>query len=390
MKFTFFLLLALLTPSAHADLRNPIRTLSGLIRPTSEKAWRVKTARILLVDYELVRRDFPVMVGKSDTEVDQWLLNNTAYVTEEQARQVVVNTQIEFVHGPDGQEVTRRDVLRPELYNRACVFPVEGGLIDAKGTGAPHPRQGSHGNGLATTGEVIREFIFQKMVQKIFKHARAPFETVACYGVIDLGFQVKHGDGSTSPAGIVIRQAHKRLSTVEAQRRGHMNTFMDRESSTKIERTLRYYGMTSSGETVAGPGRDVINIQGLDGNLVDFGSYLVRDQYHNPTVTYWDRSNANAKPVFSPGKPGWINPDSRVRLPFSIWGYSVTGNPDPKADNVWVWSHELAENFKRGVASRHDVWTHYSNMLNAIAFPPELEGQATAAELGACVETALP
>ena len=228
------------------------------------------------------------------------------------------------------------------------------------------------------------------MVQKIFTHSKLDFTTVANYGVIDYGFDVIHADGSRSPAGIVLRQAHERpdlRSGAGTDISG--NFFLSRENSARVERILRYYGMTSSGEKY-GEGRDVINIQGHKNMVVDFGSYLVRPDYVNPTFAYNEIFVPTAKPLLAPGKPGWLAPNPQIRLPFYIWGYSVTGNADPKADNIWVWSHELATNIRRGNANRNDVWLHYTHMLDAGNFPPALIGAAKAAEIAACVDSGMP
>lgn len=382
--------ISLCVPSrAFADLDPPVRNQSLFVAPVAETMLRVQTARVLIADYPLLRRDFPSLNGKSEPEIDAWLIEHVGVIAQTQAAQSVVNTPIEILHRADGQPVTHPG-FRPLYYNRAHVIPVDGGFIDIKGSGAPSPSHRSHGDGLATVGEAIREFIYQKMVQKIFTHAKLEFTTVANYGVIDYGFDVVHADGSKSPAGIVLRQAHERPDLRSGGGTDIFgNFFLNRENSTRVERVLRYYGMTSSGEKY-GVDRDVINIQGHKNMVVDFGSYLVRPDYVNPTFAYNEIFKSNAQPLLAPGKPGWLAPNPQIRLPFTIWGYSVTGNADPKADNIWVWSHELATNIRRGNATRHDLWLHYTHMLDAGNFPPALIGAAKAAEIAACVDSSIP
>lgn len=57
--------------------------------------------------------------------------------------------------------------------------------------------------------------------------------------MIDWGFRVKHADGSTSPAGAILRQAHKRAP-------GEVS-MLDKDKSLAVELVLRKYGITSVG-----------------------------------------------------------------------------------------------------------------------------------------------
>ena len=79
---------------------------------------RLEKARIMYVDYELIRRDFPDVREMSNPEIDNWLLDNTAYMSRTQVAQENANVQI-----PTTNE--QRMAYRPKDYGRALVFPVE-------------------------------------------------------------------------------------------------------------------------------------------------------------------------------------------------------------------------------------------------------------------------
>ncbi len=374
-----------LSSGAIADVQKLVSDPKLLRQPDSLQHYRVATARVILADYPMIRRDFPELQGLDDSQIDAWLLEKAGYVTKQQTRQEEVNTTISIQRDAAGNRESR-DGLRPEMYNRATVFETGAGrpMLDVKGTGTKAPRMGSHGDGLATLGEAIREFLYQKMVQKIFDHSGSRLKTVGNYAVIDWGFDVIHSDRSRSPAGAIVRQAHERP---EVGLKG--NHFLDSETSLFVERVLRTYGMASSGE--AGPELwDPVNIQGtVHGEVVDFGSFLVRKSFTKKTYRYmdWcsflDARNAlertyflkRAKPLLEPGKPGWVDPDPQLRLDFEMWGFSVTGTDDPKFDNPWVWSHELARDLRSGKASRVDAWTHYQNLVLKKNFDPAIGGR---------------
>jgi hypothetical protein len=353
--------LAAMLFAASAQAFTPIRNPMLLWQPVRENVRPVTSARVILADYALIRRDFPEIQHLSNSEVDAWLIRNSAFVSQQQAAQTVVNDPI-----PTSSEM--RTAYRPREYRRAHVFVADtGGLIDAKGTGAIDPSGGSHDNGLATLGDMIREYLFEKLVHAVFeKDGR--FDTVGSYAVIDFGFDIKHPDGERSRAGIILRQAHRRyhggpLGT--SRGKGQVVT-LPRELSLEIEILLRKHGITSAQST----GRyDVMNLQGAEsGAVIDFGSFLVKkDFYHRVAYAYDKQGNPliwSDDFALRPELPGFPQPLPQSQIPFEIWGYSQTGKADSKYDNPYIWSHDLAEALKTGRASRQDVEQHVRNMFD--------------------------
>lgn len=50
-----------------------------MFRTTSYKK---SDKRVVIVDYPLVKRDFPHLMSKSNEEIDEWLLEGTAWIHE--------------------------------------------------------------------------------------------------------------------------------------------------------------------------------------------------------------------------------------------------------------------------------------------------------------------
>jgi hypothetical protein len=342
------LILVLTTsPFVQAEIANPARDIHAInSKSVVTPVDRVKTARIAIVDYDLIKKDFPSLAEKSNAEIDHWILSHTAFISQTQTRQTQVNSQIEV-----GLE--KKTAFRPPDYKRALVFEVAGGMIDGKGFGSSSPYQGDHSNGLATLGEVIREFLYQKMVQKIFDYTGFHRSTVGSYAVLDWGFRVKHSDGTTSPAGAILRQAHRRA--------GGKSSLLDDQSTLEVETLLRKFGVTSAG-AYRERSTEMLNIQGTqDGAIIDFGGYLVVEKFDKMGTPFY-----GSKVIIQPGSTGWTQPHSELRIPFEIWGTSVSKKEDPKADNPWIWSHELAEAFASQKAHRGDVENHYRNLLDPV------------------------
>lgn len=309
----------------------PVRVVNGVHSGSqAEEVVRLSNAKVVMADYDLIRKDFPEVAAMAEHEIDEWLLNNTAFVSRAQAEQTATNTRIPI------SDATRQ-AHRPPSYNRALLFEMQSpqaagqsvGLMDAKGVGSLRPAQRDHGNGVATLGESIREFIWERLVREVFHDANIENKTVGSYAVIDGGFDVLHVDGSTSPAGIYLRQGHKRIN--------YESGWLGEAERMRLQRILHKYGID--------PNR---NIQGTTtGDVFDFGHFIVRDD--------------------SPG----IIPEKAI--PFDVWGYNKAIPADSgdrwfysKKDNGWNYSHELAQSFRDGRADRHGTWMHIQNMMNPV------------------------
>ncbi len=333
--------------SGLAQIAKPAKSISEVSTESQpEKVVRLAKARVILADYDLLKKDFSELQSLDNGQIDQWLLDHVAYISIPQTKSKKTNTEI-----PVGRELI--EAQRPPNYNRALVFKAGTGLIDSKGNGSLNPYHGGHGNGLATLGEMIREYIYQKLIQKVFDHSGSGLKTVANYGVLDFGFRVIHNDSSSSQAGSVLRQAHARAQ-------GYMS-LLPTEQVVKIEKLLRKYGVTTTG-TKRDASYDLLNAQGTnEGAVIDFGGYLVVKELKKPAMDI-----ETSKVFFIPEKLNDIKPDVNFRVPYSLWGSSVTGDDDSKTDNPFVWSHELAESLAQGRAVRADAEQHLRNLLEPI------------------------
>lgn len=292
-----------------------------------EKVAKLSNARIVLADYGLIRRDFPHIRDLTNQQIDEWILNEVAYISLPQSAQTSVNTKIPI-------SLETRSAARPPEYGRALVFEMKDptdkkniiGLIDVKGSGSLRPGQRDHGNGVATLGECVREFLYENLVRDVLDDADISAKTVGSYAVIDAGFGVVHKDGSTSPAGLYLRQAHHRVINPGA--------WLDAPNRTYLQSVLHRYGIDPN-----------TNIQGTTSNdIFDFGHYVVK----------------NDLPTTVPAK----------QIPFDLWGYDKSITADvgdrwfySKKDYPWQWSHELSDSLANGKANRHDAWTHFENLI---------------------------
>jgi len=340
---------------ANATPKRQISEIHSQAQPENVK--KLSQAKVVMADYDLIRKDFPSLAQSSNVEIDNWLIDNAAYMSESQVTSTTTNTPIPVTQDP----ASINNAFRPPEYGRALVFQARDpsdknktiGMLDAKGVGAKSPKPWGHADGLATLGEGIREFVYEKLVRRIFWHENLGLKTVGTYAVIDAGFDGVHENGDKSPAGIIVRQAHTRF------RGNYPYSLFDDDHSLFVENTLRRYGITSAGAYRSPQSLDRINVQGTrEGAVIDFGAFLTVEKFTQRAQHFYGGVD-----LINPQSPTAVQPDPQVRIPLEIWGTTESGVEDPKNDNLWRWSHELASNWRRGVADRQAFQTHLNNML---------------------------
>jgi hypothetical protein len=292
-----------------------------------EEVFKLSNAKIVIVDYDLIRKDFSRLTNKSNEDIDKWILDQVGYISKPQSNQTIVNSSV-----PITQET--RKAFRPPHYGRALVYemkhPETGehlGLMDIKGAGSLSPGQIDHRNGIASLGESMREFLWENLMRDVLADANLPNKTVASYAVIDPGFDLKHSDGSSSRAGFYLRQGHSRLSKQHG-------AWLPETEKMRIQKVLHKYGID--------PNRNIQATQNHD--LFDFEHFILRD----------DLTNIN----------------SEKQIPFHLWGYDKsipiqTGDRRfySNKDYIWNWSHEFAKKWSKGAANRDDAHRHFQNLI---------------------------
>jgi hypothetical protein len=343
---------------------------------------------------------------------EDWLLAHAGVISVTQAKQAVVNTPIQV-------EGALREVWRPTRYGRGLVVPAdtpEGsddeqsyGLFDLKGAGVAkgcEPSLKYHSSGLCTLGEVFREYLFQSLIDEIFRRAAPSFWTVPIYCIIDLGFDAHSLRGESVPAGLLVRRAHRR-------RAGGMELPMrfsvEEQTQVEIELLLRHYGLTSSnrgtrfrfeednddlrvfyaGDAVSNFSRDDlrlirgwlrdanlplecdgINIQMAHGveltgasraHLVDFGHYEMRGRFTDSLVSLVCNQPLRWGAAIHPGDPAFVQPSPALCLPEAKWGFARQRFDQPgrprrsEGEGPSALAHALARNFRAGHLTGEDV-----------------------------------
>lgn len=351
-----------------------------------EVALAVEGARVIYLNRRALQRDFaelssealmardpalkrcegPERQHRENEFIEQWLLERGAVISQAQAAQTHVNSPI--------RTGAKAKAYRPTRYGRSLVVPVGGdddgparGLLDVKGAGIGFgvmPQRDNTANGLCELSEALIDLFIQWLVDAIFGLAAPRFSSVSVYAVLDLGFSVIWPDGTATPVGSQLRQAHRRpFGAAEIPPSG------SREERLKahIELLLRSYGITSStrgtrfflaernGSLQVSYGRgpplalsptqqqelrrlarfeggsaefDAINVQlarveqGVDSpvQLVDFGQYQITDRFERPVVNLVRERVLRWGAMLRPGERGFVQPHPRVRIDLSAWG----------------------------------------------------------------------
>ncbi len=365
-----------------------------------ETVVRVIDARVVYANYDLLKHDFPQLadhvleqefhylislkgIAKQNAIqniIDEWLLRNTAFISQNQAKQSIVNSPIVI-----GNEETK--AYRPPGYRRALVFSIEENdkkllpankrqtvfesrLIDVKGVGvAPgaQPVNAPYSNGINRLGFALYELIIQELLKRVFRHSNTAIQTLPLYAIIDPGFDEQNGRMPfPTPSSLMIRRAHRRpKNSVGLYPYGSSGQLVQLE----IEQLLRRYGITSvnSATTVkvkAGKENDELRIQcgdqlvdffnekermeierashckgridaiifdginiqhtpeiGLDptnATLVDFQSYTIKERFDDPLLSLVSDKPLRWGGVVWPHDEDFVRPDPSLQIPFRL------------------------------------------------------------------------
>ena len=362
-----------------------------------EKICRVKTARVFWANYALIRDHFPDLNDanlekaypgimslpaelKEKTirqKIDDWLLYNTAFIAEKQAKQTLVNTPIDI-----SEESSTG--WRPPKYGRAMVYSMsqirkdippahnfglyKEKLLDVKGCGLAPEMEATfqtHGDGLLKLSDALIEYANQALIDGIFRHSKSHFRTLPTYAIIDLGFDILKKYGINGRAALMIRQPHRRPHNP-----GGLPTYgsKEQEMQLEVELLLRKYGVTSVNEVTTaavyedhggfkmtygsflikfandkqkenirqvsqykkGDGKksfDGVNVQltreiaknPSRATLVDFGTYRVRSHFDNAILSLVSDKLMRWGGSIFPYFPNFPQPDKNFCVPPEIW-----------------------------------------------------------------------
>jgi len=354
-------------------------------RISKESVVQVKGAKVVCANYRAIVHDFPQVFGPAARRdsglvgcdacaaadrlcpgaINTWLIRNSAYVSQQQARPNEVNSPIAC----DGLV---RTAYRPPQYGRAIVVPVDcadqtvgAQFLDLKGAGVAPGNQPGHGpyqSGLEYLGFAIADFFYGWLIDSIFARTFPGYHIVPVYAVLDLGFDIINGWHGTAPAGMHVRRAHPRpipeetlpsagsdrekldlhieyllrafgLSTTGAGTAFHLadpderceaqlrykgkpvepNLDQEREMASRIARAI----VASSGDCL-----EVTNVQMAAGGswpdktaqIYDFGQVRAERSFPNPVANAVRAAPLNIGRILSPGERGFVQPIPEISV----------------------------------------------------------------------------
>lgn len=364
----------------------------------SEQVVRVLGARVVYANYPLLQHDFPQLQDKALLEtfpvlkkleprkrqkairqkIEEWLIQNSAFISERQARQTVVNKAIRTGN-------VKVKAFRPPAYGRALVFSLEenetglsqngvdfipkaqNGLLDVKGTGvAPNkkPTDEAHSNGLYRLGYALVELTLHELFSRILKHSKSQFKTLPIYGILDLGFTNKTRWTKNGPTAMMIRRAHRR-----AENPGGLYKYGSDGQQVQLaaEQLFRKYGITSvndvttikiwreDGQLKINYGEQAIDFftkeqlaeiervshhkegmgpiyyEGINvehtreislnppsATLIDFESYYAKESFENPVLSLVSDKLLRWGGTIWPHYENFVHPDPKLQIPYHL------------------------------------------------------------------------
>lgn len=360
------------------------------------EASRLKNAQVVLVNYMLIERDFPMFKNVPHPIIDEWLLSELAFIRNTQLfagkgfkennlikleskyaskehreqkgfdsrRKLIgkiattkfskvpeLHESIELYRDTQGKKIKKKAYV-PPFYGRAFLMEVSSihdpqnvaGVVDAKGTGAESPKLGDHSSGVLSLGEALKEYIFSDAVRRVLAHTDSEFNIVGIYAILYTGFNQIDANGNINPLGIILRQASFRPSMFAEK--------MDNKAVSLYER-LAQFGID--------PG---FNLQlATPKAIIDFGHFIINKEIEiKPLI----RGNEIITTT--------MVPDKDIAIPFDQWGYDTNIPLNPKVnwfyadkDKPYQAGHEIARKYlailkgneKNNNMARDMVWREY-------------------------------
>jgi len=202
-----------------------------------DKFQKLKKASVICADYELLRQDFPELYSLDNAKIDQWLLNNTAYLSEGQIERLSKGgdhaDKLGMKDGDLDDYIDKNDktsAIRIRSGGRAATFfagktyrfiknQLVAKMIDVKGVGTHKLADISHPKvtGLLNLADALREIMIQRLIQRLIEleGLEHKVNTVKFYGIVDTGLQYKGKNPATGWENercvLTLRQRNSRI-----------------------------------------------------------------------------------------------------------------------------------------------------------------------------------
>ena len=205
-----------------------------------DKFHHLKNSSIIFADYSLLQKDFVQLKGKSDEEIDMWLLDNAAYFSQGQVNRLECEfkTKLGLDKHPDGVDsvIDRKKIvsgIRQRSGGRAANLFIGGeysfdsngflkaDILNVKGLGT-HSRANFKDSdkltGMLSLGDALRELALERLIGRILELEEMSnfLNVVKTYAIIDTG--LRYAEGEKDPASgaenqicvLTVRQRHSR------------------------------------------------------------------------------------------------------------------------------------------------------------------------------------
>jgi hypothetical protein len=200
---------------------------------------RLRLAKVICADYDLLQRDFPQLITLSKTEINEWLLTNCAYVSEGQVARLSPggdHHELLDITGLGGITAAidtagkKKCGIRQRSGGRAATFLVDemysfdadgylkADFLDVKGLGT-HINAAAkikpELSGLLGFADALKEMAIQQLVQRLGELESQTWKTIQTYALIDTGLKYVGRNPATGWVGercvLTVRQPNSRV-----------------------------------------------------------------------------------------------------------------------------------------------------------------------------------
>lgn len=217
--------------------------------------YQLSNANVLVADYNLIQNDFPELKNQSIENINKWLIKNSAFISEGQIKRCLEGgDQYELIENINDKydKNTNKIGVRMKGGGRAASFLVDdkyswndnglfhADMLEVKGIGTSilQPEIEQKACGFLSYVDALKEFAYEKLIQRISVLENQSWNTVQYYAIIDTGIKYKNNckNPATGYEGdrcvLVVRQRQSRI----------ISTFDEIVYYSVVRRNLLEYG----------------------------------------------------------------------------------------------------------------------------------------------------
>lgn len=166
--------------------------------------------KVEVADYELLRKDFPCLKGRTQATINEWLVEEVGWMRESQ-----LSAEDPLLSPVPKLTGKIKEAWQPPKYGRAVVQECQCGVLDVKGGGTTTPTKDIHGTGYMSVDDALSEYYSGRLISGVLNCSGVVEKPIEAYAVVSLGVKGSWwpealGKPENEGLALLVRRAHVR------------------------------------------------------------------------------------------------------------------------------------------------------------------------------------